>query len=224
MPEWSIKNQICPTGTAAHVPFATLTIPEPSTILGLLAVCFSLMPFFGILANVALIVSRRRPLEVGWLLFITYSGGLHLILKWIIRQPRPSSCLTSCGMPSGHSVFAVGCWAMLLWDCAIQAHHISENLRALRGLLLSALLLPVPWARIQTGDHSLQQAVAGSSLGFLCALSWIFYLWPRFEKYLPAHIFPPFSRPVTAAEHALAGPTVELANRSFENNLESQIS
>lgn len=206
------------------IPCSTLTIPQPSTFLGLLAVFFSLTPFFGIVSNLALIYWRRRPVEVGWLLFITYSGGIHLILKWIIRQPRPASCLLSCGMPSGHSVFAVGCWAILLWDCAIQAQHISENLRALRGLLFSVLLLPVPWARVEVGDHSLQQAVAGSSLGFLCALSWIFYLWPRFEKYLPAHIFPPRPRPVAEAEQASAGPTVELADRSFENNLESQIS
>lgn len=218
-PRWSIGHEgaaaNCPYGQAALIPFATLSIPKDSSFFEVIGVIYSATPFFAVLLNTILIVVRRRTMETGWLLYTTFSGVLALGIKAIIRQPRPRSCLLSCGMPSGHSVFAVGVWLVLLWDLVVQVPDITFNSRCCRLALLSLMMLPVPWARVEIGDHSLSQVLAGSSLGIFTAITWIFFIWPQLEKqierYMPVRYSQSRTSPVRQCDLSATSSGVELA-------------
>lgn len=207
-PCWALEGNPCPYGKVLWVPTSHLTLPfrQEMSLATWLGVAFSTLPFIGMVLNLTLIAIRRRKREVCWLLFAGCNGLLQFALKFVFLQPRPRSCLTSCGMPSGHSMYALGMWTLLMHDCILQrglprqpaqiinpiaaaAVDMLSAVRttsdpplpkmqlALRFVLLS-VLLPVPWARIEIGDHSLPQVLVGSGLGVMNALLCIFVVRP----------------------------------------------
>lgn len=204
-PSWAKEGKPCPYGSAIAIPLADLSFPSDSSFGTLLAVGFSAVPFFGILLNIFAIAIWRKRREVCWLIFCAYGSMLQFLLKYVFKQPRPRSCLTSCGMPSGHSLYALGMWTLLLHDFVLQRCPRPLPMRLLdRGVALGAdetvapgspplpkrqliarttalsmLLLPIPWARVQTGDHSVEQVFWGSVIGVFNGLLWALVLRPR---------------------------------------------
>mmetsp|Transcript_90706 Transcript_90706/g.259492 ORF Transcript_90706/g.259492 Transcript_90706/m.259492 type:complete len:328 (-) Transcript_90706:91-1074(-) len=189
MPAWAANGTACPHGNAINLPFAAFTAPLHPGLVSLVACCYSMLPFFGMLANLLLILKRRRSREVIWLLFTLSTSGLNALIKLMVGQPRPASCLTSCGMPSGHSCYAIGFLLFaMLWDSVSRVpmddQAGGDDRRALRGVAFACLLLPVPWSRVQLGDHSESQVFVGSAVGAVGAGIWLLALGPCCEAFL----------------------------------------
>ena len=137
-----------------------VSFPRLWTVAQLLAFTVSFVPW--IVGTVIVVASIVRPTLRGLLVPTAIVAiASEVILKPWIQSPRPAeSCLTSRGMPSTHCAFAIA-WAGFYW----KSMPISSWERI--GL---ALLLAVPWARVELGDHSIAQAAAGCVLGGVVAL------------------------------------------------------
>merc|ERR1712079_583522 len=98
------------------------------------------------------------------------------LVKPLIEQRRPvGSCLTSCGMPSGHSLNSI---SLLTWlTCEIfLAQAVSSGQRIRHFALVLLLLGPVGWSRTCLRDHSWAQVGVGSSLGLFVGCAWAAFL------------------------------------------------
>jgi len=118
-------------------------------------------------------------------------------VKPLVSQPRPDqSCLTSCGMPSSHSLLSIGLLTLVTTDTILR-------IASSRGQLPSAtfeqaplltltpvwpkpaissgeatvflsiwwiILFPIPFMRVAIHDHSALQATVGSLIGLSVAL------------------------------------------------------
>merc|ERR1712093_505400 len=98
----------------------------------------------------------RQLIPVTVLVMVVNEG----MLKRILSQDRPAaSCLLSKGMPSSHSALSIA-WAVSI----VRATSEHDLMR-----WYSAVLFAVPWARVQVGDHSIAQVVAGGAVGIATA-------------------------------------------------------
>jgi len=191
-PAWSREGKPCPYGHQVWLPFVGFTLPFELSPLNLLACCYSILPFVAMCANVVLVVKRRRPRELLWILFVLSMNLVNEMLKSAFGKPRPGeSCLKSCGMPSGHASYAIGLFVfVLLWDSvsrSVEDSELAQERKPRKGIhvaLFALALLPIPWSRVQLGDHSRSQVVAGSFVGLLGALAWLLCLGPCCEAFL----------------------------------------
>lgn len=188
IPDWARNNEQCPHGHALHLGLSFTVPPNSDWDFGAAVACiYSLLPVVYSLLNVAVVAVRRRRREAFWLAFSALNAVANVALKLLFSQPRPpTSCLVSCGMPSGHSVFAVGMFCLLSWDCVLQNHEAQTRARVERGAVLAFALLPILWARVRLGDHSVAQVIAGGCVGALSALFWIVALLPCLGSFLNA--------------------------------------
>ncbi len=144
--------------------FLEISIPDSRDTITVLAVLLSFVPWvagFGIVVAgfQSTAGSRLRLLMVLTIGLIVVNEAL---LKRVVSQPRPpESCLKSKGMPSSHSALSVA-WAVTL---------LIYPQRTLRDKICAVTLLSVPWARVQVGDHTPSQVIAGSALGLIAALA-----------------------------------------------------
>lgn len=178
VPDWAkAENGICPYGFVIHVPTAAVTVPRKLSLLTVIAVGYGLVPFLTLAVNVAAVVAWRRLREASWLMFIVVLECFIHMLKWIIKENRPASCLPSCGMPSGHSAYAFGMLCLVVQDCVFNRPDIQHSKRLVRSIAVALILLPVPWSRVETGDHSVEQVIIGCVLGVVGAALWLL-VWP----------------------------------------------
>lgn len=97
-----------------------------------------------------------------------YKVPMVRLLKHMVESPRPlGTCLVSCGMPSGHSMFALmfftlGALLLLTRAKPPSRMHVTGYIG-----LLALVLLPMPWSRVQLGDHSIWQVIWGSVAGMV---------------------------------------------------------
>jgi membrane-associated phospholipid phosphatase len=182
------------------------------------------MPFIIAVGLLISLVCIRGIRELFAVVFFLLQGALMQILKSAISQPRPtSSCLTSCGMPSGHTLL---CIAYFIWF-ALEIVGRKENISIggkTRWLLIAGIaLLPVGWSRVVLGDHSWSQVFVGAFVGLASGGLWWCLLKQRCTywliKLITAHI--PFlekNYPPDAAEEELpwahAGAGVPVADMS----------
>lgn len=167
-PTWHQHGEECPYGSKVYLPTSDFTWHDPLTLMDTVAMLYSSFPFFIPLAvSVLLLVRRRFRAAAELLVFVAMLQFSNWVLKKFISQPRPEgSCLTSCGMPSGHATFAVG--AAIYAACIIHAMGCKQE-RLLIALAM-VMLLPIVWARVQLRDHSIQQVTVGSFCGVCTAL------------------------------------------------------
>eukprot|EP00930_Biecheleria_cincta_P074687 TRINITY_DN61906_c0_g1_i1.p1 TRINITY_DN61906_c0_g1~~TRINITY_DN61906_c0_g1_i1.p1 ORF type:complete len:477 (+),score=46.63 TRINITY_DN61906_c0_g1_i1:43-1473(+) len=231
-----IMQHECPYGR--DLP-GQVTWPAPMNMLKFVAVMYSYVPYVltlrAIIFAVSEICSERRgegsmgkvgTTQLNVLLWLIMAISVQeLILKPLIVQPRPGtmmqvkdyegnyvgSCLSSCGMPSSHSMLATGWFMTLVLErighvVHFRASHASEtcsnlldNLRmsfdpwiytdlrqdqfATQMAIWFLLLMPVPWMRVLLYDHSTQQAFFGSCMGILTAVMW----WRMVRRVLRRH-------------------------------------
>lgn len=191
-PAWSREGKPCPNGHNLWLPFAGFTLPLDPTPTNVVACLYSVLPFFAMCANVVLVVKKRRPRELLWILYALSMSLFNEMLQSAFKEPRPvESCLTSCGMPSGHSCYAVGLFVfILLWDSvsrSIDDMETAQDNQPRRGRLTTILaiaLLPIPWSRVHLGDHTVSQVIAGAVVGTLGAGVWLLCLGPCCEAFL----------------------------------------
>jgi len=192
-PAWSREGKPCPNGHHLWLPFAGFTLPLELTLTNIVASLYSVLPFFAMCANVLLVVKRRRPRELLWILYALSMNLINEMLQSAFKEPRPSSsCLTSCGMPSGHSCYAVGLFVfVLLWDSVSRSIDDMETAQDHRpqsrgqfAAYLAAALLPIPWSRVHLGDHTVSQVVVGAIVGIIGAGVWLLCMGPCCEAFL----------------------------------------
>mmetsp|Transcript_55518 Transcript_55518/g.154705 ORF Transcript_55518/g.154705 Transcript_55518/m.154705 type:complete len:218 (+) Transcript_55518:72-725(+) len=166
VPAWSLEHRPCPNGVYVKVPLSTFTWPFEPSALDWVAAFYCTMPFNWFLLLVVLFCYRRGLREALLLFFYPFLAfAVILATQHLVHQPRPSgTCLTQCGMPSGHSLIALGLTTVIWCECAFSAGSLREAI----GVAL--LLLPVPWAKVHLHDHYPAQAFAGGLMGVAIGL------------------------------------------------------
>mmetsp|Transcript_98045 Transcript_98045/g.272818 ORF Transcript_98045/g.272818 Transcript_98045/m.272818 type:complete len:307 (+) Transcript_98045:43-963(+) len=183
-PLWSVRGDVCPHGSRFYIPGAPFTLPQSGSLPMLLACCYSALPLLAILVNCTLVLQRRRPREVIWLMCSVSTCVAAKFLRTVLRQPRPQSCLQSCGMPSARAAFAMSLLTfVLMWD-SLSRVPAAHSQRSSRRVVLVALLLPIPWSGVALGDHTPQQAFAGAVVGVMGAALWLLCFGPCCEGFL----------------------------------------
>ncbi|CAK0800430.1 unnamed protein product, partial [Prorocentrum cordatum] len=186
VPEWRAESPSseCPYGWVFPAPFCPFTVPDELTVGLLLACTYSLLPLVVVVGIAALAVLRREVRELCLLIFSVVVSVPHALLKLVLLGPRPKgSCLLDCGMPSGHSGFAVGLFCVLLAEC-LRGPAPARLGRAgqVAGLVVS--LLPIGCSRVALRDHSVPQVLVGSAVGAAGAGLWLVCLGPFLEAFL----------------------------------------
>jgi len=192
VPAWSREGKPCPHGFRVWLPMADFTLPIEMSAATVLACCYSILPFFATAGNIFLVVQRKRPRELMWLLFALSLVLANDMLRSSFQEPRPeTSCIPSCGMPAGGSCYAVGLFLfMLMWDSVSRSVEDEEVVRArykargVRAVALTFGLLPIAWAQVHLGDHSVSQVFIGGAIGVLGAASWLACLGLCLEGFL----------------------------------------
>mmetsp|Transcript_89965 Transcript_89965/g.259301 ORF Transcript_89965/g.259301 Transcript_89965/m.259301 type:complete len:260 (+) Transcript_89965:146-925(+) len=189
VPDWSIEGYPCTHGYKFFLPGSSFTIPSPGSVWTMVGCFYSAMPFFCTLAAILLLLRRRKPREMCWLLCSTSTTAACNLMKRWFREQRPASCLTTCGMPSGHSAFALSFLVfVLVWDSLSRVPQIESGHncsgRHARKVALACVMLPIPWSRVVLGDHSMRQVFGGSIIGVLGAALWLLIFGPCCEGFL----------------------------------------
>ncbi|CAK0907109.1 unnamed protein product [Prorocentrum cordatum] len=165
-PQWHVDGRSCPYGTKVALLGASLTWPNSDqTFLVYLAAFYSTVPFGMGVGFLLLLLWRRGTRELLALALLVLQSGILLLLKLAFGQPRPvGSCLTSCGMPSGHTMCTITFLTWFAWE-ALPGHPAFLGASA-------CVLLPVGWSRTVLRDHTWQQVAAGSVFGILMGCAW----------------------------------------------------
>lgn len=184
VPDWFREGKSCPYGVDAGLPLSPMTWPHNPTWQHYIATFFSAMPFFMAFGIPMLFVLRRGTREIIGILLFWSMLPVMLLAKITLEMPRPlGSCLTSCGMPSGHALTAMGFFAWLTCEICFNPHLSSQQKRIVTSLW-GILLLPVGWSRTVLGDHSWAQVHVGSLLGISVGLAWYVCLNTRLVAWI----------------------------------------
>lgn len=171
----------CATGVGLP---GDVTWPEPPSSLTKFAVIWSFIPYaVAFVASVCAVYYQTATMLMFMLLMSIVVFVNELIVKRIpgIAEPRPSgSCLHTNGMPSSHAMLSVALW---LWGSleTLMWPKFPTLKRLFVFVFWSVLLLPVPYSRTVTQDHSPSQVGAGSAIGCLVAVVFYFVL----NRYMP---------------------------------------
>lgn len=114
------------------------------------------------------IAKKKRKLEyrdIRMLLVMSACAALALILKFIVREPRPCTGLESCpygyGFPSMHAAVAFSVALLLLF----------EHRRRWLFLFGLAMAVLISASRVVLGVHTLADVIAGAVLGIVITLA-----------------------------------------------------
>eukprot|EP00238_Polyblepharides_amylifera_P006395 CAMPEP_0196584742 /NCGR_PEP_ID=MMETSP1081-20130531/48306_1 /TAXON_ID=36882 /ORGANISM="Pyramimonas amylifera, Strain CCMP720" /LENGTH=166 /DNA_ID=CAMNT_0041906063 /DNA_START=124 /DNA_END=621 /DNA_ORIENTATION=- len=152
--------------------------PEGDT-LGLLLAFFALFPIFIHVALIGALLARREIQYLFLLIGLTMNEVLSILLKKLIKGPRPESCAalemcSSYGMPSSHSQYMAFLAVLLSLDLA--THWIRRSQCDVVQKVLCALSWPcmiiVMYGRVYLGYHDELQVVAGATVGIVSAAVW----------------------------------------------------
>ena len=149
-----------------------VTIPQPLGIVSAICILYSIVPWAaGLVLIITMLIKRRTSLIIGVALLVVMIILSEVILKNIVKQPRPSnSCLTSSGMPSSHSVLSLGFVTFSALEMFFHQWQYSRltKLQFFMGSVF--LLVPVPASRVGLGDHSPMQVGVGIIVGAIIAI------------------------------------------------------
>lgn len=218
-----------PNMTQAAILDAQLGVHTSTSFFMHVSIIYGYIPYIIAAITILEFLVRRGTRELSSVLFLGFVTIFNeLIFKNLVKQPRPErSCLTSCGMPSGHSTMSSALLTMCLLDTALRVSYrpdqdvlaravrrggISmwrfacrfllhefvhkftllpltswDELSQVEGVLYSSvwflLLFPIPIARTVTYDHTTEQVMWGSLIGFLEACCWCYFVRTMQHKY-----------------------------------------
>jgi len=150
----------------------------------LLSLCLAYLTFLPVIVAIILTsaVALRRDVEAIYqLVGVLMSESVNVVLKRIIRQPRPmGSVKRGYGMPSDHAQFTLFCIVYLsFW----LKKRVSLPVSWKRLLMLSifSLGIVVCCSRVHLGVHTLEQVLAGACVGAFLGMCWAgwgqMYVW-----------------------------------------------
>ncbi|KAJ3364233.1 Dolichyldiphosphatase 1 [Kappamyces sp. JEL0680] len=177
LPQTSHQCSSPPTVETLNLkPFSlTHVMYEKDDVLGLLFAASTLLPLAMLVSYVTLIVETRRK-TVGFM----FAGqllneGVNAVVKRIVKEPRPSTLVTSFGkygMPSSHSQFM---WYFAGFSLLYLAKHkpITMQYVGLYLCIISACVV-VSVSRVYLLYHTTRQVGVGAMVGWLFGLGWYF--------------------------------------------------
>lgn len=217
-PQWHINGDACPSGMFSPRTFHTLilgiylplgiTYPNDAGTWEIMGVIYGYLMWLAIMFVFVLFLVRRGTRELALLIVPGSSIAISDIIKYIAREPRPAtSCLWSCGMPSGHAAVAIAFFTYLVAEvvCMLSSPDSKLTSSLIRGAymvpnsavsrsdlryfvsLWSVIFLPIPVSRLVTGDHSVSQVLAGSLLG-MCVGLVLFFLMLQFRLHYQSRV------------------------------------
>lgn len=173
IPDWAEAGGECRYGQTSGFLLGTWTWPnEGVTAVHYVAAFYSLMPCL-LLCFIALAFLWTRGLrEILAFIYQFLCVWVMYGLKLLFQQKRPEgSCLTSCGMPSGHTLQSIGTFTWLAIEVG-RARIYEPKQKALILGVAGLFLLPVGWSRVVFNDHSVEQVWAGAAFGAVVAFLW----------------------------------------------------
>ncbi|KAG1682496.1 Dolichyldiphosphatase 1 [Nymphon striatum] len=162
---------------------------------GKLLALASLSPLVILVSFVTLIIFRRDLHTICFLSGNVINEIISLILKYTIRQPRPTLSkgilYTEYGMPSSHSQF--------MWFFAIYFslfilirlhHHNSSNPLDNAWKYISVLTfvigaITVSYSRVYLEYHTTRQVIWGAVIGAIFAILWFFLIHFSLSPFFP---------------------------------------
>jgi len=122
---------------------------------------------------VALLLAARRELIVlaGWLAAFAGGGLLDVVLKLVIRRPRPPGAAAflqhfSWSFPSGHAMASLIGYGMLAYVLTLLwIHRRSAQIAVVLGAAL--LIIAIGFSRLYLGVHYFSDVVGGYAAGVL---------------------------------------------------------
>ena len=122
---------------------------------------------------VALLLAARREWIVlaGWLAAFAGGGLLDVVLKLVIRRPRPPGAAAflqhfSWSFPSGHAMASLIGYGMLAYVLTLLwIHHRSAQIAVVLGAAL--LIIAIGFSRLYLGVHYFSDVVGGYAAGVL---------------------------------------------------------
>ena len=122
---------------------------------------------------VALLLAARRELIVlaGWLAAFAGGGLLDVVLKLLIRRPRPPGAAAflqhfSWSFPSGHAMASLIGYGMLAYVLTLLwIHRRSAHIAVVLGAAL--LIIAIGFSRLYLGVHYFSDVVGGYAAGVL---------------------------------------------------------
>ena len=155
--DW-LHARATPTGYAVFNTISSLGAAVTLTILAL---------------AVGLVLAGRREwiLLAGWLAAFAGGGLLDVVLKLVIRRPRPPGAAAflqhfSWSFPSGHAMASLIGYGMLAYVLTLLwIHHRSAQIAVVLGAAL--LIIAIGFSRLYLGVHYFSDVVGGYAAGVL---------------------------------------------------------
>ena len=155
--DW-LHARATPTGYAVFNTISSLGAAVTLTILAL---------------AVGLVLAARREwiLLAGWLAAFAGGGLLDVVLKLVIRRPRPPGAAAflqhfSWSFPSGHAMASLIGYGMLAYVLTLLwIHHRSAQIAVVLGAAL--LIIAIGFSRLYLGVHYFSDVVGGYAAGVL---------------------------------------------------------
>ena len=148
-------------------------------IMTFVASYFDTKPIIAITIVVGIVLILRRQIIIGiWLMYVVASGGIiGLVLKALIKRPRPLHHLPiddGYSFPSGHSLAST----LLIWAIIFVVLPLikKENVRRIVGWLLVLLWVLILFSRLYFAAHHFGDVLGGVSF----SLAW---LWLNMALY-----------------------------------------
>lgn len=148
-------------------------------IMTFVASYFDTKPIIAITIVVGIVLILRRQIKIGiWLMYVVASGGIiGLVLKALIKRPRPLHHLpidNGYSFPSGHSLAST----LLIWAIIFVVLPLikKENVRRIVGWLLVLLWVLILFSRLYFAAHHFGDVLGGVSF----SLAW---LWLNMALY-----------------------------------------
>jgi len=139
------------------------------------------LPIIAIAVAVILILlilkKRKDPICIATNLALV--AGINLILKEIIRRPRPNILRlipeTGYSFPSAHAMVAIGFYGFFIYLICKKVKNKAAKYSA--AVILSLLIFFIGISRIYLGVHYATDVIGGWIIGFICLLLFIKYIY-----------------------------------------------
>jgi len=157
---------------------------EPTSAFVAVGIFYAYVPYLIIFWTTLTFAFRRGTRELNVLVFAVLVFLVADLLKKHCAHPRPEeSCLSTCGMPSTHSAFAVGFMMLRFFEIAVQMRPEStlDDVRGTSALPLSRFS-PCRWVTYVSDSASSLEFAAWDEMTHaqqtFAAISWSFLLFP----------------------------------------------
>ena len=131
-------------------------------------------------AGLALVVLKQRSDAALLVVLVSVSSGGNWVIKQLVASPRPDSALlevreelTSYGFPSGHVLFAVVCFGMLVVLLSgVRGRHAGLRKAMQAGPVM--LVVAMAMSRVYLGAHWPSDVLGAFAMGgvYLAVLVW----------------------------------------------------